>query len=467
MDRFPLYSLRAPLLVLPCLATLCGVVGCQNNQQAYRDIYLRELRLQEDEIYRLEDCIQEYQGIIRNYRAEAQQLKATTDSAGAVTPRPAPTAPRSLLDGAGTPADRRSPGLQRIDPPAADNLSEEEDSLFDVPSIDLGEPMAAPPGAAADPVEPPPLGVPAQDPPPLPQRSAPPAGAPPIDIPPLDEPLGGGDVAPLPDARYTPAEELPPLSQSRPEPNNPTAPIESEPDGAGPEFAAVLPTEPLGGLTVHGYAGPALDSGEPTLVTLIRLRTLLGEPTGFAGQASLMLIDPRVGEDGQKLARWDFSADEVAASWRADASQPVLDLAVVLPSGVPLDEELELWVRLVDEPNDQKLLDQTPVTLGRLASLDEATLAVAPPAEAAEPPTEDDKSGGWRASERANLVAVQQDAADSGWRQSDEPVEPRKIRLASHNEPSPLPLPGAAPAATPAAKAAAPAGGVMDWSPNR
>ncbi|TWT32253.1 hypothetical protein KOR34_40150 [Posidoniimonas corsicana] len=433
-------SICAPVLRLLVAAPVLCLVGCQNNQQAHRDIYLRELRLQEDEIYRLEDCIQEYQGLIRQYRAEMHELRQQAGEPDAA-PRPAPGAPRSLLDG---PAQEDDFGLRPLDPPA----EEDEVPEIDVPAIDLGEPAAAPP------IDPPPI-----DPPPLdngPTAPAPrgtaPESAPPIDIPPLDIPAAEPTAPAEPGSRYGPAEELPPLGQLGETP--PFAPTHDGPS---------LPAEPLGSLAVESYAGPALETGEPTLVALIRPRTLLGQPAPFTGQASLMLIDPTNGADGEKLARWDFSSAEVAASWRPDAAEPVLDLAVVLPGGVPQDRELELWVRLVNQPHDQKVLEQSLLVLGRLASIDEALLADAPAPDALdeaaiagnEPaPT----AGDWRASSRSS-VAQTGAGADSGWRQSDHAPEPNKIRLATH-EAAPLPAP-------PAPKAASPQGGPMEWSPTR
>ena len=66
---------RLAVCLLPAACCLL-LTGCQNSgRQMQTDLYQRELRLQEDEIYRLEDYIDEYQGIIAGYRCEIDDLK--------------------------------------------------------------------------------------------------------------------------------------------------------------------------------------------------------------------------------------------------------------------------------------------------------------------------------------------------------------------------------------------------------
>ncbi|QDU91177.1 hypothetical protein Pla175_45970 [Pirellulimonas nuda] len=140
-----------PWLALCCVA---AVAGCAGRGAAERDLYQRELRLQEDEIYRLEDCIEEYQCLVRRYRTENESLKSYAGTPGGSTPSveklDSEPQQRSLLD------DRPSPGGQGPNsrPPQRTKAPE-----IELPEIDMGEPVPAPrvpkpaPSAAPGPVE--------------------------------------------------------------------------------------------------------------------------------------------------------------------------------------------------------------------------------------------------------------------------------------------------------------------------
>ncbi len=453
------------------------MIGCAGNQQANRDLYFRELRLQEDEIYRLEDCIKEYQGLIRGYRVEIDQLK----SGGSGSPTPAGSRapledrfePTPSQGGVLDDSDAPRPLRQLLEPPQPRSTPA---PLIDVPPIDLGEPFDRP-------VAPPSMDVPPQT---APLKTAPPAGVPPIDVPALPNeppPVAPGD-------RYDPSEALPLPRDSQP---LDILPLESEPLGVAPgrddqaSPDAWLEALPIGDALVDGYAGPTIESGEATLVTLITTTAASGAPTLFRGEVSLMLIDPDEDPEaqypeGRKLARWDFTSGEVADSWRDDMPMPVLDLAVVLPREAPLDRKLELWVRLVDDQGE-KVLRKTDLTLGRLASIETAKLAMAEPVTESPAPAPEQLSEqapeqisepvsepvelvttDWRASTRPVPVVAGVPAADSGWRRSDAPAPgPRQmIQVVTHEEPAPARI---QPQRQP--RKAKPSRAPGEWSPER
>ena len=52
---------------------MVAVVGCQNNSQ--RDLMARDRRMQEDQIYALQDYITQYQQLLCRYRSENCELK--------------------------------------------------------------------------------------------------------------------------------------------------------------------------------------------------------------------------------------------------------------------------------------------------------------------------------------------------------------------------------------------------------
>lgn len=394
-----------------CASAAIVLPGCQQgNQQVYRDIYQRELRLQEDEIYRLEDCIKEYQGLIRGYRVELEEMKSRLDLAGdtgAAIDRPTVDRTRSVLD---PPSRDRGPLPRDV----FDEPSIDDSPGIELPSIDLGEPTESP---LPPPIEPPAINSP------LPDDSAP-ITPPPIDVPGL--PAGEDEMLPLP-ADVEPLGEAPAWN------------------GGSPEVS-MLPDNVLGDASVEGYAGQPLESGEATVVALVRPLTTDGKPCKFTGPVSLMLIDPT---NDKRLARWDFTPDEIKQSWRPDSRKPTLDLAIVLPDGAPHDKPLELWIRLTD-PYQEKVLKRAEVVLDQLASIDQAPLASADLPELSNHPLREESiaqshPNEWRASDRTPppppVGMAKTRASDSGWNRSDALVEPRKINLASHEEEAkPLPV---------------------------
>jgi outer membrane murein-binding lipoprotein Lpp len=82
------------------LALCCAVVapllvaGCQSNAQF--DQAARELRMQEDQLYAMEDYVTQYQQLLCKYRSENAALKRQLAERG-VTPRTSPTQDRSLV----------------------------------------------------------------------------------------------------------------------------------------------------------------------------------------------------------------------------------------------------------------------------------------------------------------------------------------------------------------------------------
>lgn len=98
------------------------------------------------------------------------------------------------------------------------------------------------------------------------------------------------------------------------------------------------------------------------LMAIVEPLTSTGGNGYFAGEVSLMLIDPVAGEENWELARWDYSPEEVEAAWR-DVSRRVMDLPLAVPSSVPRGRHLELWVRLIPTEGDRKILCSTTITL--------------------------------------------------------------------------------------------------------
>ncbi len=119
------------------LICFAAISGCAGRRTAERDLYQRELRLQEDEIYRLEDCLEEYQCLVRRYRTENESLKAYASTPGAAEKVDRPDTQRSLLD------DRPKPGGGSATPPPRPPQRTKAPEI-ELPEIDMGEPVPAP-----------------------------------------------------------------------------------------------------------------------------------------------------------------------------------------------------------------------------------------------------------------------------------------------------------------------------------
>jgi hypothetical protein len=99
------------------LATLLPLCGCQSGAQS--DLVAREMRLQEDKIYALQDYLAEYQQLVRQYRAENEALKRGLQEGGSAgsNRNVAPLAPSRDA----SPADRRNQGPQLPNVPVPDH----------------------------------------------------------------------------------------------------------------------------------------------------------------------------------------------------------------------------------------------------------------------------------------------------------------------------------------------------------
>ena len=279
---------KSPVLLL--LAMCCAApLGCNNGKQLHADLYQRELRLQEDEIYRLEDYIEEYQAIIRGYRMEVADLKkqlaeGTSATTGAL-PEP-------------TPVDQAKPIP----------LEEDEAPRFErpFPAPDADE---APPFKPSSAIQPLILSPEEQESNTLTQlRNTPPAR--------FVEPFGSKRI---------------PVSRE----------VESGDDQK---------------LSLSLKNGPKEATGEPTLLAMVRST----EGVDFQGEVSLLLTDPAEpgagGAKEKKLARWDFSSQEVSSAMNHEG---VIELALMLPlepeDQPPTDKPLRMWVRVVGEEGKKRL----------------------------------------------------------------------------------------------------------------
>ena len=155
-------SARQAVLLVGLMAA--ALTGCRHDA-SQRDAYIRELRMQEDEIYELQDYMSEYQHLLREQRRENAQLRAQLASQNSTAKGKSAerdleqeededegdSGVRSLLDRPRRPVDE--PDGEELDEPEFPGIDLGDPAM---PAIDFGDPAPAgelevvPPGEPED-----------------------------------------------------------------------------------------------------------------------------------------------------------------------------------------------------------------------------------------------------------------------------------------------------------------------------
>jgi hypothetical protein len=393
------------------------LAGCQNSN-SQRDLVARELRMQEDQIYAMEDYINEYQQLLCKYRSENAALKRQmVDSCTIVETPQSTTAPRSKSSGG-----ERS----RVVPPATPGGNE------------------LPPNLEAP------------------------------DIPPLQQTKPDGA-----NLEFRPGKPGADLEDSE-QASDVVAASYSTSDAASGTAAATgfVPHETAQPeIMLRGEVVANDQGGGPRLAIQVLTQDASGASPVLVGSVSLMLL--AVDEQGakQNLGRWDFGPEESQAA--VDPTSGALLFHLELPAEMPITAFNELWVRLL--PSDGgKLLAKAAVDLTRPGTFgSEVTLPVQPPkiasqiADAAGVDTVLPASytmssageDGWqlaRPGEPANLPS-EADILSGGWRAATQPV-PEVVAQSVPADTSPK-QPMRTPNST--SEAATTATDAPAWSPDR
>jgi hypothetical protein len=427
--------------------SIAAVVGCHNNSE--RDLIARDRRMQEDQIYALQDYISQYQQLVCRYRSENESLRRKLSDGRVAEPEPEPSEPRPRT------RDRSSAPTST--------------PQFQAPQTPSSEEQSPPPPA------PPVIEAP--------------------DVPPLKT-TTTGEAALTNDSLVSevavPDDSSPRVlvashdETTQNEASGETASAAGEPG----RFIANEPTAPA----VHAQSDSAINvmlSGEvvandagggPRLMVDVVPFDASGRVEAFDGSVSLMLLTS--GDDGRQrsIGRWDFGPNDVRAAIDTSASEPTIRFFVELPAGAAVSEATQLWVRLV--PRDgAKLLAYANVDLAqpgvfssrtdKLWPTEEAVLAASYVEESSTPASDvatTMSEGDWAIAEPgkpANLPPEAQDSSGGGgWRLSTEPMPavvasstalsppPAIEPLVRHENPTPV-----ADAARPAKR--------PGWSPER
>lgn len=273
--RAPTVRLRVAALVFLCVA------GCQTNSE--RDLIARDRRMQENQIYALQDYIQQYQQLVCRYRSENASLRRQMAEGAVVEPS---TNERSVL------------------PPTKPSRPAGKTPEFQTP---------IPPGVKE----------PSPPPPTTPELEVP-------AVPPLKSTSAGGESS----HGSAGADGEPTASTS---PQIVLASYDQQ------ESTTVSPNEVL----LYGKVVANDSGGGPRVMVDVVPPAASGGAESFDGKVSLLLLAETMNGRKRSLGRWDFSRDDVRAARHSRADETTLRFFVELPARTPMSEATQLWVRLV------------------------------------------------------------------------------------------------------------------------
>lgn len=310
-----------PLLAV---ALVLSAAGCRGG--ASQELLERELRVQEDRIYQLEDEVQ-------TLLAENDALKHFADSGMTVTsPSTVITSPSTIT----SPSIRQGIDGRSTLPPVRSSPSTSPAIEFEPPKIEL-PPASKTPQSGGNTI--PPESVP--------HFQGPPA----IVTPGADFPEG----------------ELPRTTGPRPNSTTPARPVSTPvAPTSGPSVSAPLNaarSEDVISIALNDKvtAGYNDDSrpGDDGIRIVVEPRSAAGVILPAASRISVVAMDPLVNGAASRVARWDFSAEQVANSYDKTPSSEGLHLELPWIDAVPQHRELHLFVRYYTADGRKLDVDRT------------------------------------------------------------------------------------------------------------
>lgn len=351
-----------PLGQVVLLAVGLTALGCQVSKQD-AELLERDLRVQEDEIYALRDCVDTYQQKLAACRSENRALRKELAARGGLADDfVIPGGPPVEL----APAQQLPPGDQ---PP---------------PSAESEPPLESAPGRLP---EAPPFQSPAIAPP----SETQPEGVPLESIPPEES---------LP-AERPPAEEVPAQSSSKPSSSGTelaqyTAPRSrnllerigrpaTEQEVVDPVHDLEVTEITLNNMLTGGMNRDKLHGDEGILV-VVEPRNPQNQIVEAFGDVSVVVLDPALEGEAARVARWDITSQELEHHFRNRQFGKGFQLRLPWPGDPPQHSTLHLFVRFV-AADGRKLIVDRP-------------LEIEPPGGT--------KPGGWVPATRSDVVADEQ-----------------------------------------------------------
>ncbi len=295
--------LRFAVLGLLCLA----LPACRSGPNQAVSLLERELRDQEDEIYRLRKRLERCQ----------EEATSSASEASASEPRERDEiGPKLFLDFSGA---KPAKGISRPPKPTEQ-------------TTETPEPGAAPRwnGSAAS------------------SDGSSSESLPDILRMPSD---GPATESGLPDLDES-GEGSPRENESDPNGPDPNEPDPNEPDPNGPDPTS--PTDQVDNRQVKRivlnpqFSGGYDADGEPGhegIVVVIEPRDADGRPVDAPADASVVIIDPAIADETGRVARWDLTAAETARLFGRTSRAPGMQLALRWPAGPPIHPDVRLFVR--------------------------------------------------------------------------------------------------------------------------
>lgn len=271
-------------------AMLLGIAGCRH-ADVNRELVERELRLQEDELYRLHDEVAKCEKLLEAARRENAVLERELQQARAgtaVPPELVPALPPAPTD----PPPARAPRPDSFMPPV-----DVAPPKVEVPGLE-GPPPAAPPGERSS------------------WRST--RGVRPASYEQAADEASGE-----------------PKEASDHEPNDE---LNAEPSDN--RVAKIVLNRRLTG----GYNADRR-LGDEGIVAVVEPRNGDDRIVSEAGEVSVVVVDPALATEEARVGRWDFTADEISGLFRKTPRGEGIHLDLRWPASRPEHERLMLFVR--------------------------------------------------------------------------------------------------------------------------
>jgi hypothetical protein len=359
-----------------------SISGCQSNSD--RDLVARDRRMQEDQMWAMQDYLQQYQQLICRFRSENASLRRQLNEEHS-----------GVVDGNPQPATRMPISAQPMSP---------------TPNY----PNTAPP--AVEPKQVPPSSIEMPDVPPLKQGTS-------INTRNQNQSVADGSgnagldrYAQL--ASYeTPVDGAVPLAACKPAARD----------------ASTIATSP--DVLLSGEVVANDNGGGPRLTIEVQPFDQSGHVARFDGGISLALLTSENGVQ-HRIARWDFGPDDVRSATDGTASEPTMRFRVELPAGTKVDGATELWAKLA--PTDgARLFSHAKVNLTKPGTFSSHTDKVWASEESVVPASYVDTStqtaetaavaineSEWSTAKpgKPAILPPESDEATGGWKAASEPL---------------------------------------------
>jgi hypothetical protein len=334
------------------LAALCVTAGgCQNN--AANDLIARDRRMQEDQIYMLQDYVKQYQGLVCRYRSENASLRQQLSEGYPVEqPRDELQTPRSRENS----VIKNTPQFQAPQSPANNDRSTEP--ATPTPRAPVETPEVPPLKTSAANESPATTGIATGN------AAAHRAIEPQVVAASYEEPTI--ESSPAAESSQASAEVVaaPIATDGVPQ----TAVNEQQQNGKAPADRE---------LVVSGEILANESGGGPRLRIDLSPQLPPGAIDATRGSVSLMLVVPRPNGGRQTLGRWDFGPNEVQAAVVDPNTIPlVVRFFIELPAEAQIDPAAQLWARVLPR-RGMKLLTHANVDLTSVGTFSSAPQAVA------------------------------------------------------------------------------------------